>query len=149
MAFGSSMSENNKEGAVDSTQLWGMSVLTYVACLFMFSSLDWLYLHRSWYLVSHKISPHLLVLPTSETESTSTGCNQWLSLVKIALKVPIVDRNRSLVYKFNHDNYRFISNGLEFRLTNHSFILTKAWKPLYFNRCICYHHHTSLYYPYQ
>ena len=30
-------------------------------------------------------------------ESTSTGCNQWLSLAKIALKVPRTGRNRSLV----------------------------------------------------
>ena len=40
-------------------------------------------------------------LPTSAgaghqwTESTNTGCNQWLSLVKIALKVSPADRNRS------------------------------------------------------
>jgi hypothetical protein len=31
------------------------------------------------------------------TEGTSIGCNQWLSLAKIALKVPRADRNRSLV----------------------------------------------------
>jgi hypothetical protein len=31
------------------------------------------------------------------TESTNTGCNQWLSLAKIALKVPLASRNRSLV----------------------------------------------------
>jgi hypothetical protein len=30
-------------------------------------------------------------------ESTSTSCNQWFSLAKIALKVPLVGRNRSLV----------------------------------------------------
>jgi hypothetical protein len=35
------------------------------------------------------------ILPTSSgagyqwTESTNTGCNQWLSLAKIALKVPM------------------------------------------------------------
>jgi hypothetical protein len=33
------------------------------------------------------------------TESTSTGCNQWLSLANIALKVPPAGRNRSLVAK--------------------------------------------------
>jgi hypothetical protein len=31
------------------------------------------------------------------TESTNIGCNQWLSLAKIALKVSLADRNRSLV----------------------------------------------------
>ena len=31
------------------------------------------------------------------TESTNTGCNQWLSLAKITLKVPLAGRNRSLV----------------------------------------------------
>jgi hypothetical protein len=31
------------------------------------------------------------------TESTSTGCIQWLSLAKIALNVPLPGRNRSLV----------------------------------------------------
>ena len=42
-------------------------------------------------------------LPTSVsvghqwTKSTNTGCNQWLSLAKIALKVHLVGRNRSLV----------------------------------------------------
>ena len=30
-------------------------------------------------------------------ESTNTGCNQWLSLTKIALKVPLDVRNRSLM----------------------------------------------------
>jgi len=30
-------------------------------------------------------------------ESISIGCNQWLSLAKIALKVPPAGRNRSLV----------------------------------------------------
>jgi hypothetical protein len=30
-------------------------------------------------------------------EITSIGCNQWLSLAKIALKVPLVGRNCSLV----------------------------------------------------
>jgi hypothetical protein len=30
-------------------------------------------------------------------ESISIGCNQWLSLAKIALKVPHVGRNCSLV----------------------------------------------------
>ena len=34
-------------------------------------------------------------------KSTSIGCNQWLSLTKIALKVPHVDRNRSLVARTN------------------------------------------------
>jgi hypothetical protein len=31
------------------------------------------------------------------TESTMTGCNQWLSLAKIALKVALAGRDRSLV----------------------------------------------------
>ena len=31
------------------------------------------------------------------TESTSIGCNQWLSLVKMTLRVSLVGRNRSLV----------------------------------------------------
>jgi hypothetical protein len=31
------------------------------------------------------------------TESTNIGCNQWLSLAKIGLKVSLVGRNRSLV----------------------------------------------------
>jgi hypothetical protein len=31
------------------------------------------------------------------TESTSSGCNQWLSLAKIALKVPPTGKNRSMV----------------------------------------------------
>jgi hypothetical protein len=35
------------------------------------------------------------------TESTNTGCNQWLSLAKIALKVPLASRNRSLVANTN------------------------------------------------
>ena len=35
------------------------------------------------------------------TESTSIGCNQWLSLAKIALKVPPAGRNRSLVASTN------------------------------------------------
>jgi hypothetical protein len=32
-----------------------------------------------------------------QTESTTTGCNRWLSLAEIALKVPLASRNRSLV----------------------------------------------------
>jgi hypothetical protein len=35
------------------------------------------------------------------TERTNTGCNQWLSLAKIALKVPLASRNRSLVANTN------------------------------------------------
>ena len=31
------------------------------------------------------------------TKSTNTGGNQWLSLTKIILKVPLVDRNRSVM----------------------------------------------------
>jgi len=31
------------------------------------------------------------------TESTNIGCNQWLSLAKIALKVPLAGRNHSLM----------------------------------------------------
>jgi len=46
-------------------------------------------------------SPRLLVLATSEPESTITGCNQWLALAKIALKVPHAGRNRSLVANTN------------------------------------------------
>jgi hypothetical protein len=34
-------------------------------------------------------------------ESTSIGCNQWLSLAKITLKVPHAGRNRSLVANTN------------------------------------------------
>ena len=34
-------------------------------------------------------------------ESTNIGCNQWLSLAKIALKVPHAGRNRSLVARTN------------------------------------------------
>ena len=32
-------------------------------------------------------------------KSTNTGCNQWLSLAKITLKVPHAGRNRSLVVR--------------------------------------------------
>jgi hypothetical protein len=32
-----------------------------------------------------------------QTKSTNTGGNQWLSLTKITLKVPLVGRNRSLM----------------------------------------------------
>ena len=47
-------------------------------------------------------SPHLLVHAGHLwTESTNTGCNQWLSLAKIALKVPHAGRNRSLVANTN------------------------------------------------
>jgi hypothetical protein len=35
------------------------------------------------------------------TESINTGCNQWLSLAKIALKMPLAGRNRSLVAKLH------------------------------------------------
>jgi hypothetical protein len=48
-------------------------------------------------------APKPNTLPTPDgvghqrTESTNIGCNQWLSLAKIALKVPIAGRNRSLV----------------------------------------------------
>jgi hypothetical protein len=35
------------------------------------------------------------------TESTNIGCNQWLSLAKIVLKVPLASRNRSLVSNTN------------------------------------------------
>jgi hypothetical protein len=35
------------------------------------------------------------------TKSISTGCNQWLSLAKIVLKVPLAGRNRSLVAKLH------------------------------------------------
>jgi hypothetical protein len=34
-------------------------------------------------------------------ESTNTGCNQWLSLAKIALKVPHACRNHLLVAHTN------------------------------------------------
>ena len=35
------------------------------------------------------------------TESTSTSCNRWLSLAKIALKVPPAGRNRSMADSTN------------------------------------------------
>jgi hypothetical protein len=35
------------------------------------------------------------------TESISTGCYQWLSLAKIALKVPLAGRNCSVVLATN------------------------------------------------
>jgi hypothetical protein len=41
--------------------------------------------------------PTLTTVGHQWTESTSTGCNQWLSLAKIALKVPTACRNHSLV----------------------------------------------------
>jgi hypothetical protein len=37
------------------------------------------------------------VVGHQQTESTNTSCKQWLSLVKIVLKVSLADRNRSLV----------------------------------------------------
>jgi hypothetical protein len=47
-----------------------------------------------------QVTTNILPTPASvghqRTESTSTGCNQWLSLAKIALKVPLAGRNRSL-----------------------------------------------------
>ena len=59
-----------------------------------------------YFIMSH-VSPslfdHASIIPTLAnaghqwTESTSTGCNQWLSLAKIALKVPHAGRNRSPV----------------------------------------------------
>jgi hypothetical protein len=44
-----------------------------------------------------KAHPHLLVWVTNEWRVPATGCNQWLSLAKIPLKVPPAGRNRSLV----------------------------------------------------
>jgi hypothetical protein len=41
--------------------------------------------------------PTLVGVGHHRTESTSIGYNQWLSLVKVALKVPLGDKNRSLV----------------------------------------------------
>jgi hypothetical protein len=65
-----------------------------VVFIFHFCLLVWLALciYHGWEIPS----PHLLVLATSE-RSTSTVCNHWLSLAKIALKVPLAGRNRSLV----------------------------------------------------
>ena len=41
--------------------------------------------------VTHLIpSPHMLVLATNERRVPSLGCNQWVSLVKIAPKVPLL-----------------------------------------------------------
>ena len=45
----------------------------------------------SYTLLTHASAGH------QRTESTNTGCNQWLSLAKIALKTPLAGRNRSLV----------------------------------------------------
>jgi hypothetical protein len=47
------------------------------------------------------------------TENTNTGCNQWLSLAKIALKVPPVGRNCSLVASTN-----MCGEGITWRATN-------------------------------
>jgi hypothetical protein len=41
--------------------------------------------------------PTLASVGHQKTESTSTGCNQWLSLAKITLKVSLDGRNRLLV----------------------------------------------------
>ena len=60
-------------------------------------------------------------LPTSTgaghqwTESTSTGCNQWLSLAKIVLKVPHVGRNRSLVTNTNRCGEGITVSSMVFR----------------------------------
>jgi hypothetical protein len=45
---------------------------------------------------SHTLPTHVGV-GHQRIESTSIGCNQWLSLAKIALKVPLAGRNCSLV----------------------------------------------------
>jgi len=41
--------------------------------------------------------PTLVGVGHQRMESTNIGCNQWLSLAKIALKMPLAGRNRSLV----------------------------------------------------
>jgi len=57
----------------------------------------------SFFGLRHKCIVTLNTLPThvgaghQRTESTNTSCNQWLSLAKIALKIPLADRTRSLV----------------------------------------------------
>jgi hypothetical protein len=45
--------------------------------------------------------PTHAVVGHQRTESTNIGCNQWLSLAKITLKVPLAGRNRSLVANTN------------------------------------------------
>jgi hypothetical protein len=53
-------------------------------------------LSRTWIMVFLHFLSWSNILPTpagvghQRTESTNTGCNQWLSLVKIALKVPLL-----------------------------------------------------------
>jgi hypothetical protein len=41
--------------------------------------------------------PTLVGVGHQRMESTSTACNQWLSLAKTTLKVPLAGTNRSLV----------------------------------------------------
>jgi hypothetical protein len=42
------------------------------------------------------------------TVSTNTGCNQWLSLAKPTLKMPLADRNHSLVARTNKCGWAII-----------------------------------------
>ena len=65
------------------------------------------------------------ILPTpagvghQRTKSTSIGCNQWLSLAKIALKVPLAGRNRSLVVNTN-----MCGEGISWPVAQKAFELT-------------------------
>jgi hypothetical protein len=57
----------------------------------------------AFYFMTYCFGKETYTLPTLDgvdhqwTESTNIGCNQWLSLAKIALKVPSAGRNHSLV----------------------------------------------------
>jgi hypothetical protein len=81
-------------------------VFTLSALLLFFLIMEWH--HLSTYLLTQHVDPSTYILSTytlptpagvghHRTESTNIGCNQWLSLAKIALKMPLADRNRSLV----------------------------------------------------
>jgi hypothetical protein len=50
-----------------------------------------------WFVFESNTLPTLVGAGHQWTESTSTGCNHWLSLAKIILKVSLAGRNRSLV----------------------------------------------------
>jgi hypothetical protein len=73
----------------------GMEIIVCPYTCLIFLSTDRL-VTFDWLMRSMSNTPHDGV-GHQWTESTSTGYNQWLSLAKIALKLPPVGRNRSLV----------------------------------------------------
>ena len=94
-------------------------------------------------------SPHLLVWATNEWRvRSSTSCNHWLSLAKIALKVCHAGRNHSLVANTSRCGERFASTSSPTHpyLVNYDYRLGGA-RNMYDCYSELYHAYSLLYTP--